>query len=76
MKTSLIGAILAGLMMTTAPAALAMDVTAKGVADNYANIALTKFEDSLTTAKTLDTAIDALLAAPSEATLDAAKEAW
>ena len=76
MKTSLIGAILAGLMMTTAPAALAMDVTAKGVADNYANIALAKFEDSLTTAKTLDTAIDALLAAPSEATLDAAKEAW
>ncbi|MGL4404199.1 MAG: imelysin family protein, partial [Notoacmeibacter sp.] len=47
-----------------------------GVAKTYADIALAKFEDSLSTAKTLDGAIEALIASPTEATLKAARQAW
>jgi putative iron-regulated protein len=42
----------------------------------YADIALAGYEDSLATAKALDAAIDALIANPSEETLQAAKDAW
>ena len=48
----------------------------KAVLETYADIALAKYEDSLATVKALDAAIDALIAAPSEATLKAAKAAW
>jgi putative iron-regulated protein len=40
------------------------------------SVAHAKYEDSLTTAKALDKAIDALIAKPSEATLKAARAAW
>lgn len=50
--------------------------SAEAVLTNYVDIAQAGYEDSLTTAKTLDAAIDALLAAPSEATQTAAKDAW
>ena len=43
---------------------------------HYAAMAHAKYEDSLTTAKALDTAIDALIASPSEETLKAARAAW
>ena len=56
------------------PAQAATDPAA--VVKHYAELAHAKFEDSLTTAKALDAAIDALLATPSEATLKAAREAW
>jgi putative iron-regulated protein len=46
------------------------------VVKTYADIALAKYEDSLTTARALDVAIDALIATPSAETLDAAKAAW
>lgn len=46
------------------------------VLDNYANIAHAGYEDSLLTAQALDAAIDALVASPSDATLNAAKAAW
>lgn len=46
------------------------------VLTNYADIALAGYEDALSTAKALDVAIDALIATPSEATLQAAKDAW
>lgn len=46
------------------------------VVENYANIAQAKFEDSLTTVKALDAAINAFLAAPTEANLSVAKSAW
>jgi len=46
------------------------------VVENYANIAQAKFEDSLTTVKTLDSAIATFLAAPTEANLTVAKSAW
>ncbi len=42
----------------------------------YADIALAGYSDALTTAEGLDAAIDALLAAPSEATLGAARDAY
>jgi len=70
--------LLAGLALSAAaitPAAAA-DVTPEAVVDNYADIALAKYEDSLITAKSLDEAVDAFIADPSEDTLQAAKDAW
>ncbi|WP_417255826.1 imelysin family protein [Celeribacter halophilus] len=46
------------------------------VVTNYADIAHAGYEDSLIKAKELDAAIEAFVAAPSEATLAAAKTAW
>jgi len=46
------------------------------VLSHYADIALASYEDALSTAKALDAAIDALIAAPSDATLEAARAAW
>ncbi|TGP51204.1 peptidase [bacterium M00.F.Ca.ET.230.01.1.1] len=48
----------------------------KAVIKTYADIALAKYEDSLTTAQALDKAVDALIASPSADTLNAAREAW
>ncbi len=50
--------------------------TVPEVVDNYANLALAGYEDSLATAKTLKAAVDKLVASPSEETLKAAREAW
>lgn len=52
------------------------DVTPEAVIDHYADIAEAKYDDSLETAKSLDRAIEAFLAAPSEDSLQAAKDAW
>ena len=52
------------------------ETDAKAVIKTYADIALAKYEDSLTTAKALDGAVDALIAKPSAQTLNAAREAW
>lgn len=52
------------------------ETDAKAVIKTYSDIALAKYEDSLTTAQALDTAVDALLAKPSVETLTAAREAW
>ena len=52
------------------------ETDAKAVIKTYADIALAKYEDSLTTAKSLDAAVDAFIAKPSAETLAAAKEAW
>ncbi|ANT53831.1 imelysin family protein [Mesorhizobium amorphae] len=52
------------------------ETDAKAVIQTYADIALAKYEDSLTTAQALDKAVDALLAKPSVDTLNAAREAW
>jgi len=46
------------------------------VLSHYADIALASYEDALSTAKALDVAIDGLIAAPSEASLEAARAAW
>jgi putative iron-regulated protein len=52
------------------------DTDPKAVIATYADIALAKYEDSLTTAKLLDQAVDALIAKPSADTLNAARAAW
>ncbi|MEZ2131993.1 MULTISPECIES: imelysin family protein [unclassified Sinorhizobium] len=64
----------ASAVLPALPAAAGTDAAA--VVKHYAEIAHAKYEDSLTTAKALDSAIDAFLAAPSETTLQAAKDAW
>ena len=46
------------------------------VLETYAQIVSATYEDTLTTMRALDGAIDALLASPSEATLNAARERW
>ncbi|MES0177665.1 imelysin family protein [Mesorhizobium sp. M0025] len=56
--------------------AKAAEIDAKTVIKTYSDIALAKYEDSLTTAQALDKAVDALLANPSADTLNAARDAW
>lgn len=46
------------------------------VLETYANLALAGYEDSLATAEALNVAIDALVAEPSEETLETARQAW
>lgn len=69
------------------PALIALSLTAFGssgaqaddrsaVQKTYADIAEAVYQDSLTTAKSLDTAIDTLIASPSPESLSAAKAAW
>jgi putative iron-regulated protein len=65
------------LTLSVAPiAAFAQAPADADVLTAYADLALAGYEDSLATAKALDVAIDALIANPSEATLQAAKDAW
>ncbi|PIE06728.1 MAG: peptidase [Rhodobacterales bacterium] len=68
--------------LTTTVAALALAAPAfaetdrAAILDNYADIAKAGYEDSLALARELKVAIDAFVAAPSDATLQAAKTAW
>ncbi len=48
----------------------------RSVLETYSDIALAGYEDSLETAKALDQAVQALLAAPSAETLAAVRQAW
>lgn len=68
---SLMGVASACLMTSAAFA-----VTADDVVGHYADIALAKYSDSLEAARTLDAAVDAFIADPSEMSLQAAKDAW
>ena len=61
-------------MLVLQPAHAATDAAA--VVKHYADVAHAKYSDALSTAQALDTAIDALIATPSDATLKAAREAW
>ena len=63
-------------LSATPVAAYAAAPAEADVLSTYADIALAGYEDSLATAKALDAAIDALIAAPSEETLAAARAAW
>ena len=60
----------------TCMASPALSQTAAEVLDGYADIAQAGYEDSLATARTLQTRIDALIAAPSPQALIAARSAW
>ncbi|MGH8436226.1 MAG: imelysin family protein [Pseudomonas sp.] len=64
---------------TTTPAASTGkldEAAAKAVVNHYADVALAVFTDAATTGKALQTAVDALLAKPSDETLKAARAAW
>ncbi|MEZ5856494.1 MAG: imelysin family protein [Hyphomicrobiaceae bacterium] len=58
------------------PTTTAATLTAADVITQYARMAEAAFEDSLAAGKALQTAVDAFLAAPSPATLEAARQAW
>lgn len=70
-KNTLVAAAFATFPMTTAHAA-----DPEAVLNTYSDIAHAGYEDSLITARALDSAIDALIAAPSTATLLTAQAAW
>lgn len=62
---------------TTAAAPGAVDEAAgKAVVKHYADMVFAVYSDSLSTAKALQTAVDAFLAKPNDETLKAAKDAW
>lgn len=73
MKKLLAGVALSVLM---ASPAMAASVDKGAVLTNYANIAEAVFQDSLSTAKDLQAAVNALVESPSEETLAAARKAW
>lgn len=52
------------------------NVTVEQVKENYVHMAYAAYDDSLLTAKTLQKSINAFLVAPSETTLNSAKEAY
>lgn len=54
----------------------AVAATPADVLDTYGDVAEAAFKDSLATAKDLQTAVEALIASPSEETLAAARAAW
>jgi putative iron-regulated protein len=65
------GVVLSGLLAAPAGAAEPLRIL-----DTYSDIALAGYEDSLSTAKELDKAVEALTARPSEETLLKARAAW
>ncbi|WP_456388940.1 imelysin family protein [Profundibacter sp.] len=69
-------ALLSAAFAATALTAMPVLADKAAVLDTYANIAEAGYGDSLSTAKTLQTAVDALIATPSAEALQAAKTAW
>lgn len=61
------------LLLTATPS---LSATPEEVTQHYADLALAGYQDSLTTAQALQQAVAALIASPSDATLDAARDAW
>lgn len=68
--------LLTALCLSTALAAPAFAATPEEVTQHYADLALAGYQDSLTTAQALQQAVAALIATPSDATLEAARAAW
>jgi putative iron-regulated protein len=67
---------LAVLALTTTLAAPVLAATPEEVTAHYADLALAGYQDSLTTARSLQTAVGNLVASPSDETLAAARAAW
>lgn len=63
-------------LLSTALVSPAFATEPAAVVAHYADLAAAKYADSLTTAKALQAAVDALIAAPSEDSLKAARDAW
>lgn len=78
MSRNLINATVFSLMagISLIATAARADTDPAEVVKHYAALGHAKYEDALITAKALDAAIDAFLAAPSDETLKAAKDAW
>lgn len=75
-KAALFGAGMAMSLLALTTASPAAEPAEADILSTYADIALAGYEDALTTAQALDSAVDALLASPSEQTLGAARDAW
>ncbi|MFN4282196.1 MAG: imelysin family protein [Alphaproteobacteria bacterium] len=75
LRAGLTGGVLA-VAMLAAPAFAQSDADKKAVIDTYANIAQATYADSLSTARKLQSAVTALIAKPSEQTMQAARKAW
>jgi putative iron-regulated protein len=69
-------AAIAGALLLLCGAPAAQAASEADVVKTYADIAQATYEDSLTTAKTLQTAINDFLKAPTAATMKSAREAW
>ncbi|MEO1138926.1 MAG: imelysin family protein [Pseudomonadota bacterium] len=67
---------LTALLVITLPAYADGHADKAAVLENYADIAVAKYEDSLITAQGLQTAVAALIETPSAEALQAAKAAW
>jgi putative iron-regulated protein len=76
MRQFLAGAVLVAAAATQPLAAQAAATDPAAVVAHYREIAHADYDDALTGAKALDKAINAFLAAPSEAGLKAARAAW
>jgi len=73
---SLAAAALTGCNQANVQSSAQAEVTSQAVLTTYADIAHATFEDSLITAKALRGAVQQFLAAPTEANLQKAKDAW
>jgi len=73
----LLAAVALGAIIAAGPAsAQGAAPKPRDIVVNYANIAEAMYADSLSTAKALQTAVNAFIAEPTEANLDKAKTAW
>jgi putative iron-regulated protein len=72
MNTFKLGLLAASALFVTP----ALAATPSDILSTYGDIAQAEYADSLATAKTLKTAIDKLVAEPTEANLEAARAAW
>ncbi|WP_341910496.1 imelysin family protein [Ferrovibrio terrae] len=70
------GVLLLGLLIAIPVQAAEPDKVKAAALKTYGDIAQAIYEDSTTTARALQKAVQALIAKPSEATLKAAREAW
>lgn len=74
LRTTLTAAAIA--LALSLPAAAQIAATPASVAAHYATLVHANYEDSLAGARTLQAAVKAFTAAPSQATLDASRKAW
>lgn len=70
------GKVIAITLAVALTATQAGAVTQQDILETYANVALAKYEDALSTAQQLDVAVDALITNPSDEMLEIAREKW
>ena len=75
-KTNHLAALASAAFSCLVAAPASAHTTAQDVIETYANIALAKYEDSLSTAKALGKAVDRLIAEPTATNLILARKAW